>query len=123
MRHPDAGNAPRRRKIADFTKLFWANRGNHNEMTAQKFLPEFSFEELKAAAAAALRSGGFRGDPYGTGAIRNQADLDRELEALRASLFDPNFEPIITAKSPQGSARHSAGQRQQFLFRASAWRT
>src|SRR5262249_16691767 len=22
------------RKILDFTKLFWANRGNHNEMTA-----------------------------------------------------------------------------------------
>jgi hypothetical protein len=27
---PDA-----RRPFLDFTKLFWANRGNHNEMTAQ----------------------------------------------------------------------------------------
>src|SRR4051794_15615014 len=26
-------------KILDFTKLFWANRGNHNETTAQKILP------------------------------------------------------------------------------------
>ncbi len=81
------------RKITDFTKLFWANRGNHNEMTAQKFLPEFSFEELKAAAAVALRNGGFKG----------LAGLDQELEALRLSLFDPKFEPMITAKSPQGS--------------------
>ena len=38
-------------KISDFTKLFWANRGNHNDMTAQKFLPDFTFDELKEAAA------------------------------------------------------------------------
>jgi len=101
-RHPDATNATARRKIEDFTKLFWANKGNHNEMTAQKFLPEFSFGELKAAASVALAGGGFRGDPYSTGAIRSQAELDRELEALRVSLFDPNFQPLITTKSPQG---------------------
>ena len=82
-------------KITAFTKLFWANRGNHNEMTAQKFLPEFSFDEFKAAATAALRSGGFKG--------MSQEELDRELEALRPSLFDADFEPTITAKSPQGS--------------------
>jgi len=82
-------------KIVAFTKLFWANRGNHNEMTAQKFLPEFSFEELKTAAASALHSGGFKG--------MSQAELGRELEALRPSLFDADFEPTITAKSPQGS--------------------
>src|SRR3954451_1680114 len=28
-------------KIATFTKLFWANKGNRSEMTAQKFLPAF----------------------------------------------------------------------------------
>ncbi|MBZ5624591.1 MAG: dipeptidyl peptidase 3 [Acidobacteriia bacterium] len=102
MRHPASPEPPAQRKIADFTKLFWSNRGNHSEMTAQKFLPEFSFEELKAAASSALRNGGFKGTPYGIGAIRNQADLDREMEALRASLFDPTFQPMITAKSPQG---------------------
>jgi dipeptidyl-peptidase-3 len=91
-----------RPKVVAFTKLFWANRGNHNEMTAQKFLPEFTFDELQAAARAALAGGGFRGDPYGNQAIRNQPDLDRELDALRPSLFDPNFEPTITAKSPRG---------------------
>src|SRR6266850_6837550 len=26
------------KKISDFTKLFWANGGNHNSYTAQKFL-------------------------------------------------------------------------------------
>ncbi len=91
-----------RTQILNFTKLFWANRGNHNEMTAQKIMPEFTFETLKAAATQALKAGKFKGTPYGTPAIGNQADLDRELEALRPSLFDPNFEPMITAKSPQG---------------------
>jgi dipeptidyl-peptidase-3 len=87
--------APANPKITAFTKLFWANRGNHNEMTAQKFLQEFSVEDLKTAAASALRSGGFKG--------MSPAELDRELEALRPSLFDADFEPTITAKSPQGT--------------------
>ena len=71
------------RKITDFTKLFWANRGNHNEMTAQKFLPEFTFEELKAAAPP-----------------RTCAAEVRCAQARRSSTAA--FEPTITAKSPQG---------------------
>jgi dipeptidyl-peptidase-3 len=89
-------------KVVAYTKLFWANRGNHNEQTAQKILPDFTFEELKAVATQALGAGGFATNPYGTPAIRNQADLDRDLNELRASLFDPAFEPNVTAKSPQG---------------------
>ena len=89
-------------KVVAFAKLFWANRGNHHDQTAQKLLPDFSFEEMKRAADDALARGGFQGTPYGTPAIHNQADLDRELNDLRASFFDANFEPSITAKSPQG---------------------
>jgi dipeptidyl-peptidase-3 len=72
-------------KILDYTKLFWANRGNHNENTAQKFLPKFTADELNRALTAAGR-----------------ADLLKEAAALRQSLFDPEFEPMITAKSPKG---------------------
>jgi dipeptidyl-peptidase III len=98
MRLPGAPNP----QIANYTKLFWSNRGNHNEMTAQKVMPEFSFEVLKSAASQALKAGLLKGTPYGAPAIASQADLDKELEALRPSLFDANFEPMITAKSPQG---------------------
>src|SRR5512146_2333871 len=63
-------------KIVDFLKLFWANRGNHNEMTARKFLPDFTFDELKSAAHAALAAGGFKGAAYGLPAIRRALDLD-----------------------------------------------
>jgi dipeptidyl-peptidase-3 len=89
-------------KIASFAKLFWTNRGNHNDMTAQKFLPEFTFDELSAAAKQAFTKGAFASNPYGTPVIRSEADLDRELNELRPSLFDPAFEPSITAKSPRG---------------------
>ena len=71
-------------KVLDFTKLFWANRGNHNEGTAQKNLPAFSPEELNKALTSIGR-----------------ADLLKEAVALKPSLFDPEFEPMMTAKSPK----------------------
>ena len=79
--HPQGVPPEAMKKVVDFTKLFWANKGNHNEMTAQKFLPELTFEEFKAAAGPKLAA---------------------EVDALKASLFDPDFEPLITAKSPRG---------------------
>jgi dipeptidyl-peptidase III len=87
-------------KIASFTKLFWANRGNHNLTTAQKFLPAFGFEELQQAAHAAMRRGAFASSYADLPALRTGAQLDRELEALRRPLFDAQFEPMVTAKSP-----------------------
>ena len=101
LQHADALQPETRRKIVDFTKLFWANRGNHNEMTAQKFLPAFTFDELRAAARAALAAGGFKSAGYGA-RIPDRAALDRELDDLQPSLFDPDFQPMITAKSPRG---------------------
>ena len=80
-------------KILAFTKLFWANRGNHNETTAQKFLPGFTFDELRDAGLAAIKNGstGF-----------TEAAFRKEIDELKPSLFDPNFEPLLTAKAPRG---------------------
>jgi len=91
--HPEGANRASFDKILAFTKLFWGNHGNHNETTAQKFLPEFTFEELRDAGLAAIRHGahGF-----------TEAAFSKEIEELKPSLFDPNFEPLITAKSPRG---------------------
>jgi len=69
-------------KIVEFTKLFWANKGNHNELTSQKIQPKFTAEELKKA----LESAGHK-------------DLAPEIDALSQSLFDMDFEPLTTAKS------------------------
>jgi dipeptidyl-peptidase-3 len=87
-------------KIAEFSKLFWANRGNHNEMTARKFLPGFTLEQLREAALAAQHAGAFS-TPYGDlPPLASPAEVTREVGALQASLFDPGFEPMLTAKSP-----------------------
>ncbi len=93
--HPEGIDPASYAKILDFTKLFWANRGNHNDTTAQKFLPGFTFDELKAAGLAAMRH---KATGLGTESV-----FQKEIEELRPSLFDPNFEPLITAKSPRGN--------------------
>jgi hypothetical protein len=87
-------------KIRSYALLFWANRGNHNESTTLKFLPTFTFGELRDAALKVQAAGGFK-TPYGDlPALTTMAAVTRELEALRPALFDPNVEPSITAKTP-----------------------
>ena len=101
--HPQGIKPEVMAKITAYTKLFWANKGNHNDLTAQKFLPEFTFEELEEAGAGAVRSGLRAGDPYGTGhPIQTEAEFAAEIRELKAALFDAAFEPMITAKSPAG---------------------
>ena len=87
------------RRIADFTKLFWANKGNHNEQTGLKFLPKFSAQDLKQALAQCGRS-----------------DLDPEVDALSQALFDASFEPVITAKSPEGGKDIIQASSNNFYF-------
>jgi len=91
--HPRGTPPATLKKITDYTKLFWANSGNHNGYTAQKFLPDFTSEELEQAALQAVKNGGLRMTPD---------ELRKELNDLRQSFFDPAFEPMSTAKSPQG---------------------
>src|ERR1700733_14083325 len=108
--HPDGIDHNVYAKIVAFTKLFWANRGNHNETTAQKFLPEFTFEELRAAGLEVLH----QSDVLHQSAVLHQnaalhhggtgftdAAFQKEIEDLRRPFFDPDFEPLITAKSPR----------------------
>jgi dipeptidyl-peptidase-3 len=91
-----------RKKIVHFTKLFWASRGNHNDMTSQKFLPEFTFEELQKAAEQTFKNGGFRTAYGDLPPLTSAKAVATEVDELKDWLFDPNFEPMTTAKSPQG---------------------
>jgi dipeptidyl-peptidase-3 len=89
-------------KITEFTKLFWANRGNHNEYTAQKFLPTFTPLQLQEAGLRAQRNSAFRTACGDLPPLVSAADVTRELESLHAAFFDADFEPMDTAKSPSG---------------------
>jgi dipeptidyl-peptidase-3 len=80
------------KKITDYTKLYWANHGNHNTFTSQKFLPEFTPEELQAAAVQALKN---------RAAIGPLAKLRKELDDLRRPIFDAGYQPSLTVKNPK----------------------
>jgi dipeptidyl-peptidase-3 len=99
--HPGGIDRQVMARIAEFTELFWANRGNHNDYTAQKFLPSFSFDELKQAALATQRNGAMKTACGDLPPITTRTQLEKELDELRASFFDPGFEPMSTAKSPK----------------------
>ena len=96
--HSSALDAHTGNAITQYAELFWANRGNHNLQTAQKFVPAFTFEELKAAALSAQRAGAFKSAYADLPPIVSPPALEQQLQALRAALFDASFEPMITAK-------------------------
>jgi hypothetical protein len=98
--HPSGIASATFAKIRSYALLFWANRGNHNDQTSQKFVPTFTFDELEQAALTAQAGGAFKAPYADLPALGAPADLRRELGELRASLFDPAFEPTTTAKTP-----------------------
>jgi dipeptidyl-peptidase III len=83
------------KKISDYTMLFWGNRGNHNDFTSRKFVPDFTAEELKAAAEQAAKNGA----QFGAGQDPPDS-LDGELQELQKPIFDPDFQPMLTDKNP-----------------------
>ena len=86
--------------VRHFALLFWANRGNHNEITGEKFLPTLPAADLEAAALAAQKNGAFASAYGDLPPLATAADVKRELSELRASLYDSQFEPLPTAKTP-----------------------
>ena len=91
--HPRGVRPAVLKKITDYTKLFWANTGNHNSYTAQKILPEFTYAELEGAGLQAIKNGGL---------LMTPDELRKELGELRQPFFDPKCEPRSTAKIPEG---------------------
>ncbi len=82
-----------RGRIVEYAKLFLANHGNHNDVSGRKFLPGFTSAELAHAAERARAAG-----------ARLGSQLAAALRELEAPLFDPNFQPALTDKSPAGKA-------------------
>ena len=82
-------------KIRSYTLLFWGNQGNHNNFTSGKFLPDFTSSELRTAAQRALENGASLG---------TAAELEAQLKNLERPIFDPQFEPMLTNKTPANGA-------------------
>jgi dipeptidyl-peptidase-3 len=80
-------------RLHAYLKLFWINNGNHNERTKLKFVPEFTFEQLEQAARIAVGNGARIRLALGE-------TLESKLRRLRPVLFDEEFEPLTTCKTP-----------------------
>jgi dipeptidyl-peptidase-3 len=93
LKHPSGVDPETLAEIQRYTKLFWLNSGPYNNLTARKFVLNCSFDAFKNAAEVSARNG-----------ARFPQDRGESLEALlsrlRRSFFDPDFEPIVTNKSP-----------------------
>ena len=79
------------KKIAEYTMLYWGNHGNHDANTSVKIMPDFTPEELGAAAEQARTNGA---------ALGSATALARELRELNKTIFDPNYQPMLVEKNP-----------------------
>ncbi len=91
--HPQGADERILEKITSYLKLFWAFNGNYGTNN-RKFVPEFGFEDLVLASKIALSNGAHLG-------IRDEQALQEELNKLKKTIFDPDFEPLLANKSPK----------------------
>ncbi len=80
-------------EIERYTKLFWINSGPYNNLTARKFVLTCTPDAFAAAARAAQKAGAVF-------PAKNGETLDQALAGLTPMFFDPNFEPMVTNKTP-----------------------
>jgi dipeptidyl-peptidase-3 len=79
--------------VRHYAKLLWVNNGPYHYPTARKFTMQGTSEQLALAAQTAEKYGArFDRD----GVVGAKAFVER----LTPILFDPGFEPMVTAKSP-----------------------
>src|SRR5579859_528092 len=81
--HPQGIDAETMKKITAYAKLFWANRGNHNENTSQKFVPDFTVEQFQQAAATAQKNGAFKTAYADLPPLPTEDALNKELGELK----------------------------------------
>ncbi len=86
----DAGTMAR---IRDFTQNVWIYHGNYDLDSTRKFLPGFTPTELRVVAQQALKNGANFG-------VKDAKGLDALLSRLQKPIFDANYRPVLTSKSP-----------------------
>ena len=94
LRHPKAIDPGTLAEIKRYTKLFWLNSGPFNHLTARKFVLKCPPDDFAAAMRIAAR---LDGDVLPS---LLEKTTDAIAERLRPDFFDPDFDPIVTNKSP-----------------------
>src|SRR4030095_14313309 len=93
LRHSSGVPEATLQELTRYTKLVWLNTGPYNNLTARKFLLNLDrgrvIEAMEIAAA--------------NGAAFDLADgetIEKRVETYARVFFDPDFEPMVTCKTP-----------------------
>jgi len=86
----DAGTL---QEVQRYAKLFWLNNGPYISLTARKFVMNVKPDAFADAAKKAAQAGA-------SFPVQNGETLDALLTRLQPMFFDPEFEPIVTNKTP-----------------------
>jgi dipeptidyl-peptidase-3 len=80
-------------ELTRYTKLFWLNTGPYNNLTARKFLLDLDRKRMiEAMEVAAINGANFQLDAGET--------IGQRVERYARMFFDPDFEPMVTCKTP-----------------------
>jgi dipeptidyl-peptidase-3 len=93
--HPDGVPADTLRELTRYTKLFWLNTGPYNNLTARKFLLDLDRERVIEAMEIAAANGA-KFD------LADGETIANCVEKYARMFFDPDFEPMVTCKTPGG---------------------
>src|SRR5688572_23211874 len=93
LRHPAHIPEETLKEITRYTKLFWINTGPYNNLTARKFLLNLDRKRVIAAMEIAQDNGA-------DFALENKETLAKRVEKYARMFFDPDFEPMVTFKTP-----------------------
>ena len=113
--HPAGGDEETLAAVEKYAKLFWINTGPFNNLTARRFV----METTPAAFAGAVRAAAADGAEF---PLRDGEDLGAMVERMTPLFFDPDFEPIVTNKTP-GPARTCCWPAPTTSTRACRWPT
>ena len=91
--HPEGVAPETLAAIEKYTKLFWINTGPFNNLTARRFV----METTPAAFADAVRAAAAAGAGF---PLRGGEDPGEMAERMTPLFFDPDFEPVVTNKTP-----------------------
>jgi dipeptidyl-peptidase-3 len=93
--HPDGVPADTLRELTRYTKLFWLNTGPYNNLTARKFLLDLDRKRVIEAMEIAAANGA-KFD------LADGETIANCVEKYARMFFDPDFEPMVTCKTPGG---------------------